>query len=134
VLETVLVALASVAGIAASIVLLRLHLPSANPLVTQGWIAYMFLLSTLAAFVLLLRSPGRERWLWTIGGLVFGFTILGGFSIGPAYLPAAGLLFLGALVGDVRSPRSLLAHVPLACLACVLQIAAPLLILHQLYR
>jgi hypothetical protein len=94
----------------------------------------MFLLSTVAAFVLLLRSPGRERWLWTIGGLVFGFTILGGFSIGPAYLPAAGLLLLGALVGDVRSPRSLLAHVPLAVLACVLQVAVPVLILHRLYR
>jgi hypothetical protein len=41
---------------------------------------------------------GRRKVLWSAAGLFFLGTLVAGFSIGPAYLPAAGALLLAAVL------------------------------------
>ena len=129
IIETTLVALACAVDLGACLLVLRVEPGLSGG--TLAWLAYVGALGFVPPTALLLRAPARERVLWTVGGLVLGFAILGGFSIGPLFLPAAGLLLLGALAGDILSPRALLLHVPLAAVACVLQIAVPVLVMHQ---
>ncbi len=95
------------------------------------WLAYAVGLCAVSVLGLALRSPACERLLWVTGGLMTGFVVLTGFSIGRAFVPAAGLLIVAALVGDIPSPLALLAHVPLAFACAVLQVTVPLFVLRH---
>lgn len=65
---------------------------------------------------------------WMMAGALFGFCIVGGFSIGPAYFPADALLGVAALWHDRREWRLLPARVGLAVVAAVMQAVMMLLL------
>ena len=60
---------------------------------------------------------------WVAAGAVFGFALIGGFSVGFFYLPVAGLLGLAALWQERKMWRRLPLHIGLALLAAVAQAA-----------
>ena len=49
---------------------------------------------------------GRSRLVWVLAGVLLGFVVLGGFSIGLFYLPAAVALLLAAGLTEARGGRS----------------------------
>lgn len=70
---------------------------------------------------------------WTMAGALFGFCIIGGFSIGPAYLAADGLLGAAALWRDRRAWRLLPGRVGLALLAAIIQAVMMLTLIRVLH-
>ena len=66
---------------------------------------------------------------WVCSGLIFGFAILAGFSIGLYYLPSGGLLAIAALLSDLRQTGRLLIHLGIGLAAAVLQAALMLAII-----
>src|SRR5579863_4398489 len=64
---------------------------------------------------------GRTPLPWAMAGALFGFCIVGSFSIGPSYLPADALLGLAVLWRDRRRWRLWPRRIGLALLAAILQ-------------
>jgi hypothetical protein len=58
---------------------------------------------------------------WAMAGALFGFCVIGGFSIGPSYLPADALLGLAVLWRDRHAWRRWPGRAALALLAVVIQ-------------
>lgn len=72
-------------------------------------------------------------WLpWAIAGALFGFCVIGGFSIGPAYLPADVLLGAAALWHDRRALQLLPGRLALALLASIVQAVMMLTVIRVL--
>ena len=69
---------------------------------------------------------------WVAAGAVFGFALIGGFSVGFFYLPVAGLLGLAALWQERKMWRRLPLHLGLALLAAVAQAALMLVLIRVL--
>lgn len=76
----------------------------------------------IVAFLFLRADANASLAAWAAGGLVLAFSILGAFSVGLFYVPAALLFLLAGLVTDWTSPRRA-AHLGLCLLAGVLQSA-----------
>jgi hypothetical protein len=68
------------------------------------------------------------------GRALFGFCVIGGFSIGPSYLPADALLGIGLLWRDRRAWRRLPGRVGLALLAAVIQAVMMLTLIRAIAR
>lgn len=61
----------------------------------------------ISALPLLVRSPGARAGVgWLSAFLVTAFALLGGFSIGLLYLPAAAVLWAAAVVATVLARRA----------------------------
>jgi hypothetical protein len=71
---------------------------------------------------------------WATAGALFGFCVIGGFSIGPSYLPADALLGLAVLWGHRRAWRRLPGRVGLAFLAAVIQAVMMLTLIRAIAR
>lgn len=69
---------------------------------------------------------------WAAIGAILGFLVLAGFSIGNLYLPVAGLLFIAAILADLRLKSNLLVHLGVACAAAVVQAALMLAIIRMI--
>jgi hypothetical protein len=69
---------------------------------------------------------------WAMTGALFGFCVVGGFSIGPSYLPADVLLGVAVLWRDRRAWRRVPARVGVAVLAAVIQGAMMLAIIRTI--
>ena len=81
-------------------------LASANGVWVVGLLCLVTVLFALPFGVALTYPTGQRLVGWTIGCLVLAFSIIGGFSVGLTYLPAALLVVAGAALSPVRgSPR-----------------------------
>ena len=70
---------------------------------------------------------------WAAAGAVFGFAIIGGFSVGFFYLPVAGLMGLAALWQARLAWQRLPMHVGLALLTALGQAGLMLALIRVLY-
>jgi hypothetical protein len=59
----------------------------------------------LAALGLVASLRGRRVLMWVLAAVLLGFVVLGGFSIGLFYLPAALALLVAAGLTEVRGER-----------------------------
>jgi hypothetical protein len=71
---------------------------------------------------------------WAMAGALFGFCVIGGFSIGASYLPADVLLGLAVLWRDRHAWRQLPGRVGLALLAAVIQAVMMLTLVRVIAR
>jgi hypothetical protein len=83
-------------------------------------------LALLAAWSVWIRGSAVQ---WLMTGALFAFCIIGGFSIGPAYLPAAFLLGAAAIWRDSRAWRRIPGRLGLACVAATAQAAMMLILI-----
>ena len=67
-------------------------------------------LGVLGAFTFIWGGSIGKFITWVAAGALLGFSILGAFSIGLFYLPAALLFFLISITCDVRNKGPILAH------------------------
>ena len=75
-------------------------------LITENglWVIVLLCVPIVLAALGLLAVARRRRVLaWVLGGVLLGFVVLSGFSIGPFYLPAAIALLLSAGLTDSSS-------------------------------
>ncbi|HEY6357536.1 MAG TPA: hypothetical protein VIX35_04800, partial [Vicinamibacterales bacterium] len=77
---------------------------------------------------------GWARLPWAVAGALFGFCVIGSFSIGPSYLPADALLGLAVLWRDRRAWRRLPGRAGLALLAAVIQAVMMLTLIRVIAR
>ena len=70
---------------------------------------------------------------WAAAGVLLGFSILAGFSVGFYYLPVVGLLGLAALWSDRHAWRRLPPHLGLGLLAALVQAALILAVVRLFY-
>jgi hypothetical protein len=77
---------------------------------------------------------GRTPLSWAMAGALFGFCVIGGFSIGPSYLPADALLGLAVLSADRRAWRRMPGRAGLALLAAVIQAVMMLTLIRVISR
>jgi len=77
---------------------LTVSLASANGVWTVGLLSLVTIASGLPFGVALTHSNGQRSVGWTIGVLVLAFSMIGGFSVGLTYLPAALLVLAGAVL------------------------------------
>ena len=72
-------------------------------LITENglWVIALLCIPIVLAALGLLAAARRRRVLaWVLGGVLLGFVVLSGFTIGPFYLPAAIALLLSAGLAD----------------------------------
>jgi hypothetical protein len=70
---------------------------------------------------------------WMSAGVTFAFVVLGAWSIGFLYLPAALLLVAAAVTADRRHRYRLSPHLVLIVIAAVAQVAVMLIAIRLLY-
>ena len=70
------------------------------------WVAFLLCVPiVLAALGLWVALRGHRTLAWTFAGVLLGFCVLGGFSIGLFYLPAALALLLAAGLTEGKAGR-----------------------------
>jgi hypothetical protein len=60
---------------------------------------------------------------WAAVGVLFGFGVMGAWSIGLVYLPVAAIFLIAAIVSDRRRHQTSAAHVGVGVLAALAQVA-----------
>ena len=75
----------------------------------EGWVGVMaFILGLILVPILICITGARAAWLhkqgllWAMAGTMLLFCFLWGFSIGGAYVPAAGAFLLAALLNTIQ--------------------------------
>ncbi len=87
-------------------------------------------LLTCATVYLIWRDyPSAAFILWAVTGGIIAFTILAGFSIGPAYMIVAALCILTGIALGVRRKQNWLANLGIFLLGAFLQTVLVLLVL-----
>ena len=66
---------------------------------------------------------------WAVVGIFSAFVILGGFSIGPFFMPVVLILALAAILSDIRLRRNILLELAVCVAAGVLQAALMLTVI-----
>lgn len=83
----------------------------------------LMLLGVVVAAAYLRASPARAGAAWAAAGAVMAFSVLGAWTVGLFFLPAAGAFAASALITDLRDRGNLTAHAGMLVLAGALQAA-----------
>ena len=70
---------------------------------------------------------------WIVVGALGGFAVMGAWSIGPLFLPAAVIFAIIALSSDRRQKHSSVRHIGIAIVAGLVQAALMLIVVRLLY-
>jgi hypothetical protein len=87
----------------------------------------------LAALAVIQGWPRRAEITWSAAGVLLGFSLLAGFSVGFFYLPCVLLLLIAGALLDRADWRRLALHVGLAVLWAAAQVALMLGAIQALY-
>jgi len=89
----------------------------------------------MAAAGLLLSGGALGRAaVWGSAGILFGFSLLGVFSVGIYYFPVALLLMFTSLAADIRVKQPILAHLGIFLAAGMAQVGLMLAAIWLLYK
>lgn len=109
-----------------------------NPIYASSLVRYYLLEMGLVGVIVLGTVVTRMSWrtslVWAASGLTAAFAAAAGFTIGSLYLPAALLLALSGVLGDLSRPRALLRDLLIAAAAATVQLSLMALVVLRLTR